>query len=218
MFCVYGRASSCDHRLSKYWCDIVSCYFKNKCMKTIMVISCVAYGCNNEQNSRKIPFHTFPFKRTEILKLWIQALGRDNWKPSKTSRICGQHFLSSDYIIKPGLTANLLKPNAVPSVFPFQKYLLPKVTVSHRTVLKQIIPATNVQTENELMDIDLPSTSTSTATVEKSIDKECQTVLDDKVAILQRKVKTLKQEIKRKDVKIRNMKDVINAIGTNGDS
>ncbi|KAH1022219.1 hypothetical protein HUJ04_011648, partial [Dendroctonus ponderosae] len=63
-----------------------------------MVISCVVSGCNNEQDSRQTPFHA------------------DNWKPSKTSIICGQHFLSSDYIIKPGLTANLLIPNVVPSV------------------------------------------------------------------------------------------------------
>lgn len=103
-----------------------------------MVISCVAYGCNNEQDRRKIPFHTFPFKRPEILKLWIQALRRDKWTPSKTSRLCGEHFLPTDYINQPGLAVKRLKPDAVPSVFSFPKHLLPKAYAPRRKIIKQV--------------------------------------------------------------------------------
>lgn len=81
---------------------------------------------------------SFPFKRPEILKLWIQAVRRENWTPSKTSRLCGEHFLPSDYVVKPGLTAKLLKPDAIPSVFSFPKHLLPKVTGPHRKIQKQV--------------------------------------------------------------------------------
>ncbi|GJQ83581.1 hypothetical protein Trydic_g10928 [Trypoxylus dichotomus] len=63
-----------------------------------MVISCVAYGCKNIQFSGNgIQFHSFPFKRPEVLKLWMEAIKRENWKPSKTSRICSQHFKDTNY-------------------------------------------------------------------------------------------------------------------------
>ncbi|CAH1364245.1 unnamed protein product [Tenebrio molitor] len=89
-----------------------------------MVLNCVVSGCNNLQDSRiKISFHTFPFKRPKILRLWIQAIKRENWSPSKTSRICGMHFLETDYKNRPGCSIKLLKPDAVPSVFTFPKHL-----------------------------------------------------------------------------------------------
>lgn len=80
----------------------------------------------------------FPFKRPEILKLWIAAVRRENWYPSKTSKLCGKHFVESDYLIKPGCTAKLLKPDAVPSVFLFPKHLMKKVPLPRRKILKKV--------------------------------------------------------------------------------
>lgn len=68
-------------------------------------------------------FCSFPFKRPEILKLWIRAIRRENWNPSKTSRLCGEHFLPSDYQDIPGSKRKVLKLDAVPSVFNFPKHL-----------------------------------------------------------------------------------------------
>lgn len=65
----------------------------------------------------------FPFKRPEVLKQWIAALRRENWTPSKASRICSEHFLESDYKVRPGACIRLLKDDAVPSVFAFPEYL-----------------------------------------------------------------------------------------------
>lgn len=45
-------------------------------------------------------------------------MGKDNWTPTKYSRVCSEHFLETDYIGKRGLVANLLEPNAVPRIFP----------------------------------------------------------------------------------------------------
>lgn len=80
-------------------------------------------------------FSRFPFKRPEILDMWIKAIRRENWKPSKTSRICGQHFVDTDYINKPGTSLKLLKPEAIPSVFPYPKHLVKKP--STRRVIKK---------------------------------------------------------------------------------
>ncbi|KAG5883930.1 hypothetical protein JTB14_003752 [Gonioctena quinquepunctata] len=84
-----------------------------------MVIYCIAFGCKNEQDYRQISFHGFPFKRPDILELWIKAVRRENWAPSRSSKLCGDHFLPTDYMVKPGCSTKRLKPNAVPTVFSY---------------------------------------------------------------------------------------------------
>lgn len=66
------------------------------------------------------------------------------------------------------------------------------------------------------MDIDVPSTSTTLD--KKLLDKETQTLPDNTVTKLRRKVKTLKQKVIRKNIKISNMKEVIIAIKNSGHS
>lgn len=79
------------------------------------------------------------------------------------------------------------------------------------------------------MDIDLPddlpstsaSTSCSTLTEHvKYVDHETQTIRDESKTLtkLRRKIRTLKQTVKRQNVKISNMKDVINEISKRGHS
>ncbi|CAG9815374.1 unnamed protein product [Phaedon cochleariae] len=93
-----------------------------------MVIYCVAFECKNQQDKRKLSFHGFPFKRPDILELWIKAVHRENWTPSKTSKLCAEHFLPTHYLDIPG-AARLLKPDAVSSIFSFPKHLLPKMLI-----------------------------------------------------------------------------------------
>ena len=79
-----------------------------------MVQSCSAFACQNrfEKGSGK-SFHQFPLDKPELLKKWLHAVRRTDWKPSKYSVICSDHFTQADYGDK-----RLLK-NAVPSVFNF---------------------------------------------------------------------------------------------------
>lgn len=84
-------------------------------------------------------YFRFPFKRPEILKLWIQAIRRENWTPSTNSRLCSEHFLSTDYVMNPGLSTKSLKSDAVPSIFSFPKHLLSKVAAPRREIKKQVI-------------------------------------------------------------------------------
>ena len=41
--------------------------------------------------------HRFP-KDEHLRKLWILAIRRDNFMPSKHSRVCKLHFTDDDYI------------------------------------------------------------------------------------------------------------------------
>lgn len=80
-------------------------------------------------NYRKM-FFRFPFKRPEILQLWVKAIRRENWKPTKSSKLCSNHFISSDFIPRQMSKMKLLKPDAVPSVFNFPKHLQKEVTLT----------------------------------------------------------------------------------------
>ncbi len=59
-------------------------------------------------------------------------MGREKWNPTKTSYICSQHFLASDYNYPPSLTQAVslkqryLKYDAVPSIFDFPDHLKKK--------------------------------------------------------------------------------------------
>lgn len=59
----------------------------------------------------------FPLNRPDVLKKWIHATQRNNFKPSEYSYFCSDHFSPSDYQIQPGSGDKLLLNNAVPSIF-----------------------------------------------------------------------------------------------------
>ncbi|KAH1021788.1 hypothetical protein HUJ04_011273 [Dendroctonus ponderosae] len=117
-------------------CRLLYCviYFVYFCLqRTVfkfanMVMGCVAYQCNNVHNKNSnIQFHGFPFKRPEILTMWINAIRREDWTPSKSSKLCSVHFQDTDYQIRPGTSVKLLKCDAVPSIFSFPEHLLKKI-------------------------------------------------------------------------------------------
>lgn len=84
-----------------------------------MVQSCSAYGCKNRyQKDRNISFHKFPLARPEVCVQWVSAMSRRNFKPTKYSNICSQHFTSDCF--KQECNNRVLKDNAVPSLFTLQ--------------------------------------------------------------------------------------------------
>lgn len=64
------------------------------------------------------------------------------------------------------------------------------------------------------MNTDLPSTSTSN--MHSHVDHTTQTEPDHKVTVMRRQIKTLKQKVRRKNLKISTMKDVIREISSSG--
>ncbi|MGH0178856.1 UNVERIFIED_CONTAM: hypothetical protein FKN15_000240 [Acipenser sinensis] len=83
-----------------------------------MVQSCSAYGCKNRYHKDKnISFHKFPLARPDVCEKWVSAMRRNNFKPTKYSNICSQHFTKDCF--KRECNNRVLKENAVPSVFYF---------------------------------------------------------------------------------------------------
>lgn len=99
-----------------------------------MVISCSAFGCTNRQTKgSSVQFHRFPLKNPSLLSQWLKEVRRKNFVPSKYSFICSEHFIDTDYQIRPGATVKLLNTNAVPSVFSgFPTHLLKPLPVKRR--------------------------------------------------------------------------------------
>ncbi|XP_020780191.1 THAP domain-containing protein 1 [Boleophthalmus pectinirostris] len=81
-----------------------------------MVQTCSAYGCKNRYHKDKeISFHKFPLARPDVCDKWVSAMRRDNFRPTKYSSLCSQHFTQDSF--KRECNNRVLKENAVPSVF-----------------------------------------------------------------------------------------------------
>uniref|UniRef100_A0A2S2NZV2 THAP domain-containing protein 9 n=1 Tax=Schizaphis graminum TaxID=13262 RepID=A0A2S2NZV2_SCHGA len=190
-----------------------------------MVISCAAFGCTNRQfKGNTIQFHRFPLKRTEVLQKWIKEVRRKNFVPSKYSFLCSEHFLDSDYQIRPGATIKLLNENAIPSVFKgFPVHLQQSLPVKRRLLQRNIpdfnttisplsnqteIPCQNTATEEEI--------SSSSKQIVKSYDKSIQCVMISPTKEeLRRKIHILQKKLNRRDLKIKNFKTLIDGIKRN---
>lgn len=82
-----------------------------------MVNKCSVTGCKSlySKDNVKVRLHRFPLTNPETLPVWIAATGREiGWKPCKSSRLCGNHFQKSEYIIGHG--KNVLKTTSVPTI------------------------------------------------------------------------------------------------------
>lgn len=58
--------------------------------------------------------HRFPLNNENLLNKWIAVVGKPNWRPKKTSRICSLHFSEKDIIRGMGYKYFYLRENAVP--------------------------------------------------------------------------------------------------------
>lgn len=79
--------------------------------------ACAAFGCTNRPQ-KKVPgitFHKFP-KDATLRNEWLLAIRRVNFRPTKYSRLCSEHF-SEDQIDRTSLACVRLRTNAVPNIF-----------------------------------------------------------------------------------------------------
>ncbi|XP_028129093.2 THAP domain-containing protein 2-like [Diabrotica virgifera virgifera] len=72
-------------------------------------------------NRHKKKFHRIPMDPNRR-KLWLYAIRRVNFIPSKTSVICEKHFTSEDYEVNVHRN-RMLKKSGVPFVFDFPAHL-----------------------------------------------------------------------------------------------
>ena len=175
-----------------------------------MTYKCSVFGCRSgyrkskgesqqsEPDQPKPTLHSFP-KDDAILRKWLRAIPRQNFVPTKNSRICSVHFQPSDFIEvsrdsnksrqkeQKGKTLSLryLKKDAVPSVFPNAPRYLSKVNCAARKTTmataasRRDVAARQVEVLNESLRADDDIGCLSVNELEIRLKKEpirCQVV------------------------------------------
>ncbi|XP_015588854.1 THAP domain-containing protein 5 [Cephus cinctus] len=84
--------------------------------------SCCIQGCESYRKvgTRSIGYFKFPLCNKVLLKKWLKQIGLANWQPSEHDQICSAHFETRDLKFHPVRKYPLLKPSAVPSIFPIR--------------------------------------------------------------------------------------------------
>lgn len=172
-----------------------------------MVISCVAFGCQNRQvshgkkvyvNDIPISFHRFPDpnKKKELHGRWLRSVKRWKWNPTKYSFLCSEHFFTNDYKVPPWESRPRLKNGTVPSVFPkYPKHLHEKCVKKRKT-------------RNSTSSTKLPVyVNENKRYIPVAVDNSV--ALQEKIKLMQKKIKSLQQKVRRREKKMKSMKDLI---------
>ena len=167
---------------------------------------------------------SFPIKNETLFEAWISAIRRKEFKPSKASKICSEHFTENDYLIRPGTYVRRLKPDAVPSVFPaFPSYLKEKQT-SRRILKRKSENTSELSLENagrKKMFANMPNEENichdaNENIQNKQVDKQIQTEENAIEINLKKKIKSLQQKLRRKEKKITNLQDMLQILREKG--
>ena len=72
-----------------------------------MPTNCCAIGSTNQyRKGGKIKFYHFP-SDAQRRNMWVCAMRRDNWSPKEHSRLCNEHFISSNSFIYVSVVDNI---------------------------------------------------------------------------------------------------------------
>ncbi|XP_041825074.1 THAP domain-containing protein 1 isoform X2 [Melanotaenia boesemani] len=182
-----------------------------------MVQTCSAYGCKNRYHKDKdISFHKFPLARPDVCGKWVAAMRRNNFKPTKYSNICSQHFTKDCF--KRECNNRVLKENAVPSLFIFS--LTSKSESLEDPFASEIdfpLPLTSDPAVEEEPDRSMADSCSSTTTAMVSCDhnytaedsaqqKKRIEQLEVQVEHLRKKLKTTQQKCRRQERKLKRLK------------
>ncbi|KAF9418682.1 hypothetical protein HW555_004510 [Spodoptera exigua] len=85
------------------------------------------------QASRRLYTVKFP-KDDQLKQKWLRNMRRDDWTPSKFSRLCSLHFEPCCY--REGLDKKILHSYAVPTIFTNQPTIKEKIPVKRRIIMK----------------------------------------------------------------------------------
>ncbi|KAM8744490.1 THAP domain-containing protein 1 [Acanthopagrus schlegelii] len=183
-----------------------------------MVQTCSAYGCKNRYHKDKdISFHKFPLARPDICCKWVAAMRRNNFKPTKYSNICSQHFTKDCF--KSECNNRVLKENAVPSLFTFN------LTIKSESLedpfpseihFPLTLPLTSdLAVEEEEPGRSLPNTWGNMVAVscdhnytaeDSARQKKRIEQLEEQVGSLRKKLKTMQQKCRRQERQLKRLK------------
>ncbi|XP_051906174.1 THAP domain-containing protein 1 [Hippocampus zosterae] len=188
-----------------------------------MVQTCSAYGCKNRYHKDKdISFHKFPLARPDICGKWVTAMRRNNFKPTKYSNICSQHFTKECF--KRECNNRVLKENAVPSLFDFN----PDIKVKQSECLEDPFPSEihfplsfpltsapvmeeaesepvrsppDIPGDTVMVSCDHNYTAEDSARQKKRIQQ-----LEEQLELLRKKLKTTQQKCRRQERQLKSLR------------
>nr|XP_046230519.1 THAP domain-containing protein 1 [Scatophagus argus] len=186
-----------------------------------MVQTCSAYGCKNRYHKDKdISFHKFPLARPDICGKWVAAMRRNNFKPTKYSNICSQHFTKDCF--KTECNNRVLKENAVPSLFTFNLTIKTEPLedpFSSDIHFPLSLPLTSdlamEEEEPEEPGRSLPDTWGDTVAVscdhnytaeDSARQKKRIEQLEEQLGRLRKKLKTMQQKCRRQERQLKRLK------------
>ncbi|XP_068561858.1 THAP domain-containing protein 1 [Cebidichthys violaceus] len=183
-----------------------------------MVQTCSAYGCKNRYHKDKdISFHKFPLARPDVSAKWVAAMRRNNFKPTKYSNICSQHFTRDCF--KRECNNRVLKENAVPSLFTFNLSI--KAESLENPFPSEIhfpLPLTSdpvVEEEEEEPGSSPPEIRCDTVAVscdhnytteDSARQKKRMEQLEEQLGSVRKKLKTTQQKCRRQERELKRLK------------
>ncbi|NXH02156.1 THAP1 protein, partial [Loxia leucoptera] len=164
----------------------------------------------------------FPLTRPDLCKKWEAAVKRKNFKPTKYSSICSEHFTPDCF--KRECNNKLLKENAVPTIF---CYTEPgeKVNPKHPwlQVPERVVHVTGCRVEGQFVDpsigLLMPPLQTPNNlavfcdhnyTVEDTVHQRKRIQqLEEQVEKLRKKLKTAQQRCRRQERQIEKLREIV---------
>ncbi|CAG4945242.1 unnamed protein product [Parnassius apollo] len=196
-----------------------------------MVFSCCVKGCRSESYPGcGLSFHSFPVKE-DALKAWLKVVPVKG--STKYKKVCSNHFKSQDFVIQGA--RKRLTANAVPSVLVTMPMETVKVISNIQIKPPNIMAHQDVPANSMKIDIcyePVPNTSSQEITLRKrplsdlspslnipqSNKRKCvahkyvQTSRGKENSQIKREVNILKQKLKRRDLKITSMKNLLSVV------
>ncbi|KAL1489671.1 hypothetical protein ABEB36_013613 [Hypothenemus hampei] len=119
-----------------------------------MPTTCAIKGCKSRNKADvNISFFRFPLKDKIRMQHWVCAVGKKNWTPTISSRICSLHFPDNFFIINLGYKRTQLKSDAVPLLNcvynPFQSETIQKDTAENEILSDAVLLQACVPNEEE---------------------------------------------------------------------
>ena len=104
---------------------------------------CAAYGCKRKfDKNDRARFHSFPMKSEKVFKKWLLTMTREDFIPTKHSRICVDHFVLSYYYPSSSILLN--------TVFDFPQHLQKVATERNKNKkIKRVTPYIEGEIVNE---------------------------------------------------------------------
>ncbi|KAK0134860.1 THAP domain-containing protein 2 [Merluccius polli] len=92
-------------------------------VRTSALHCCVPQCTNSSRYNKMISFHSFPVDPA-VRAEWLRRIRRDNFSPTKNTRVCGRHFKNTDFVVTAGGFRRLQK-GSVPVLFSWNGFELP---------------------------------------------------------------------------------------------